>query len=103
MDIAHIYEDISAYPCVYARQTLLPVIPSRRVVLMLEGVELVAGVHFPQIPETQRLVLAVGYNVPTVTLRRNYANMSASRVANETVLTIRDSFGMSYEYTRRFR
>ena len=70
---------------------------------MLEGVELVAGVHFPQIPKSQRLVFTVGYNVPTVTLRRHYANMSASRVANETVLTIRDSFGMSYEYTRRFR
>ena len=69
---------------------------------MLEGVELVAGVHFPQIPESQRLVLAVGYDVPTVTLRRNCANMGATFVANETVLTIRDSFGMSYEHTRRF-
>ena len=70
---------------------------------MLEGVELVARVHFPQIPETQRLVLAVGNDVPTVTLRRNCATMSANSVPNETVLTIRNPFGMSYEYTRRFR
>ena len=70
---------------------------------MLKGVKLVAGVHFPQIPKSQRLVLAVGYNVPTVALRRNCASMSATSVAIETVLTIRDSFGMSYEYTRRVR
>ena len=70
MDIAHIYENISAFAGVYAHQILLPVITSRRVVLMLEGVELVAGVHFPQIPETQCLVLAM-LEMPTLVRQMN--------------------------------